>query len=435
MKKKLIAINLNEFNLKFLIKGSKKYNCKNISRLLKLKNIKTITSDNLQNKNLDPWVQSVSINTGMRSKKHRIFNLGEKIPKNFNQIWDISCSNKINTAVWGPMNTNFKNNSHLKLFFPDPWNFDTKVKPSELKNLYRFIRSYAMNYTNFKISKNLKNLFNSIVFLIKKGVFFKIFKYLPRFLFIFFKEGLNSYFLFFLLDIFSVIIFTSISKKKKIDFSLIFLNSVAHYQHNYWDKKNHKNFYILTDILLGYVFKLCKKYNSVLIYNSFSQDRTNPEYIIRPIDFKKFLKSQNINFVKSQSNMTNGIILTFKNEKELVNNNKKIKLIHFEGFKLFETKKISYNKLFCRVFIRSKKKLNHLSNDHSKYLFYEKKIKKNFYKKNKIENFIKLVKFIKTTGKHNRNGNLFFKNVPLKEKKIDNIKIFSIIENILKKNN
>jgi hypothetical protein len=61
-------------------------------------------------------------------------------------------------------------------------------------------------------------------------------------------------------------------------------------------------------------------------------------------------------------------------------------------------------------------------------------MKKNFYKKNKIENFIKLVKFIKTTGKHNRNGNLFFKNVPLKEKKIDNIKIFNILENILKKN-
>ena len=131
--------------------------------------------------------------------------------------------------------------------------------------------------------------------------------------------------------------------------------------------------------------------------------------------------------------MTNGIILTFKNEKKLVNNRKKIKLIHFEGFRLFETKKISHNKLFCRVFIRSKKKFNHLSNDHSKYFFYEKKIKKNFYKKSKIENFIKLVKFIKTTGKHNRNGNLFFKNVSLKKKKIDNIKIFNVLENILKK--
>lgn len=434
MKKKLIAINLNEFNLKFLKKGSTEYNCKNISRLLKLKNIKTITSDNVQNKNLDPWVQSVSINTGMRSKKHRIFNLGEKIPKNFNQIWDISCLNKVNTAVWGPMNINFKNSGYLKLFFPDPWNYDTKVKPAELKNLYKFIRSYAMNYTNFKISKNLKSLFNAIIFLIKKGVFFKIFKYLHRFLIIFLKEGLKSYYLFFLLDIFSVIIFTSISKKKEVDFSLIFLNSVAHYQHNYWDKKNHKNFYILTDILLGYIFNLCEKYNSLIIYNSFSQDRTRPEYIIRPINFKKFLKLQNIDFIQLHSNMTNGVILTFKDKKKLVNNLKKIKLINFEGFRLFETKKISHNKLFCRVFIRSKKRLNHLSQDYSKYLFYEKKIKKDFYRNRKTENIVKLVKFIKTTGKHNKNGNLFFKNIPFKEKKINNIKIFNVLENILKKN-
>ena len=76
MKKNLLAIHLNEFNLEYLIKGSKKYNSKNLKKILELKKIKTITKDKIQNKNLDPWVQGVSINTGQKSKIHKIYNLG-----------------------------------------------------------------------------------------------------------------------------------------------------------------------------------------------------------------------------------------------------------------------------------------------------------------------------------------------------------------------
>ena len=115
--KKLLAINLNEFNLKFLKYGSKKYNLKNINKFLKLSNIETFSVDKIQDKNLDPWVQSISINSGQRSSKHKIFNLGEKIPSNINQIWDHLSSKNLNCAIWGPMNTNFKNNKLIKVFF------------------------------------------------------------------------------------------------------------------------------------------------------------------------------------------------------------------------------------------------------------------------------------------------------------------------------
>jgi hypothetical protein len=57
----LLCVHLNEFNYEYLEKGANKYQCKNIQKLLKLEKIKTITKDKQQNKNLDPWVQSVSI--------------------------------------------------------------------------------------------------------------------------------------------------------------------------------------------------------------------------------------------------------------------------------------------------------------------------------------------------------------------------------------
>ena len=72
-KKKLLAINLNEFNLNFLKYGAIKYECINIEKLLNLKNIKTFSEDKVQDKNLDPWVQNISINSGKKSKKQKTF--------------------------------------------------------------------------------------------------------------------------------------------------------------------------------------------------------------------------------------------------------------------------------------------------------------------------------------------------------------------------
>ena len=67
---------------------------------------------------------------------------------------------KITSAIWGTMNTNFKNSSYLKIFFPDPWNNETNLKPKFLRNIFNLPRKYAKNYTNFQLIKVLNSLFN-----------------------------------------------------------------------------------------------------------------------------------------------------------------------------------------------------------------------------------------------------------------------------------
>ena len=88
-KKKTLVLNLNEINLTFILKNAKKYKSENILKFFKNKDlIKTITKDKIQHKNLDPWVQEVSINTGKPSTKHKIFNLGQVLDKKIDHIWD-----------------------------------------------------------------------------------------------------------------------------------------------------------------------------------------------------------------------------------------------------------------------------------------------------------------------------------------------------------
>ena len=85
-KKKLLSIHLNEFNLSFLRYGAKKFNFQNIKKLIKFNIIKTYSIDKIQDKNLDPWVQTVTINTGKSSNSHQVYKTGQTIPTNLIQI-------------------------------------------------------------------------------------------------------------------------------------------------------------------------------------------------------------------------------------------------------------------------------------------------------------------------------------------------------------
>ena len=94
-KSDLFAVHLNEFNLNYLAIGAKRYRCKSILEFFKLRKIETYTQDIKQNFNLDPWVQSVSINLGKSSKEHKILNLGQPLNYKTLQIWDKLAKNKI----------------------------------------------------------------------------------------------------------------------------------------------------------------------------------------------------------------------------------------------------------------------------------------------------------------------------------------------------
>ena len=436
--KKLIAINLNEFNLEFLRYGAKKFNCIYIKKFLKLKKIKTFSSDLKQDKNLDPWVQSISMNTGIRSNKHKIFNLGEKIPKRFIQIWDNLSANKNNCAVWGTMNTSFKNNENIKIFLPDPWNYQNSVKPHELENFYLLPREYAQNYTNFSVIKNFFKIFQLLIYLIKKLVFSNLIFLIPVSLNILFKKRTKNLLFFFLFDLISLKIFEKISRKYNLNFSLVFLNSLAHFQHNNWDEKlSHKYYFYFTNQLFKVIFNLSKRYDSMIIYNGFSQKKIIAEYMIRPKNPREFMRKIGIRFKSFHSNMTNGAIVSFGSKLDFKNAINILNNYNIFGYKFFELKIIKKNELFIRVQIRSKKNLASKDVDLKKVknlLFYEEKNK--VLKKNinlMINNFINSMVFIKTTSKHSPDGVLFYKGFEIKNKKIENIKIFNLINDYFKK--
>ncbi len=441
MKKKLLAIHLNEFNLQYLIRGSKKYNTRNLKKILELNKITTTTKDKEQNKNLDPWVQGVSINTGKNSKSHKIFNLGQKIPNKQIQIWDKLSKKKISCGIWGTMNSKYNKNENIKIYFPDPWNFRDGLHPKKLKYLFYLPSYYSKNYLNYSKTKIffLSVLFlygviinNSFWFLLKN--FFLFFKFIL-------KRGLKNYILFFIFDLISLNIVSELNKKKKLDFLMIFLNSLAHFQHNNWDEKNNeKDYFVFVNEICKLILKIQKNYDSLIIFNGFTQKKIKTEYLIRPTDPKKFLQNLGINFHRFEQDMTNGAFIFFNDNKSLNKSFKKLNNYKFFGLNVFLVKKVSKKSIFYKFRIKFLKN-NFVFDDFKErtiknitdYYISKKIYFDTNYTEKEFTHFISQISLIKTTGVHSPDGHLLYKNIKMKNKQkptnLQNHKIFDLIKN------
>jgi len=434
IKKDLLVVYLNEFNLDFLQKGAKKYNCESILKILKLKNLKTFTRDKKQDFNLDPWVQSVSINTGKSSKQHNILRLGQPLKKNQIQIWDKLSKNKVTCAVWGAMNSKLKKNKYIQHYFPDPWNFRDSTTPKNLMGLYYLPNYYAKNYLKFslfKFSYFSLIFFFTLIFKINLLTFLKDLFFSLKLLLV---RGFKNFILFFFFDQIFLNIFQKTVLKKKSSFSFIFLNSIAHYQHNNWNEiENEKYFFLYAESIFKKILNIKNSFNSFLIFNGFTQKKIPIEYLLRPKNPKKFLLKF-INFERLEQDMTNGGFIFFKNRKNKDQSVRILNKLYCFGSKIFYIKKYNSNKLFYKINLKSNKTFKELNFNKvllKKNLIQNLKFKKikNDKKIDISEYFIKNIKFIKTTGIHVPEGLVLFDNFKHFNKvcKIENHKIFSLV--------
>ena len=121
-----------------------------------LENLRTTSSESIY-ENLEPWIQWVSIHTGLSASEHKIFRLGDINNSNLKQIFEIVEAKGYQVSAICPMNT--KNNlKKSKYFIPDPW---TKTKKP--KNIFQNIIYTTLSEAVNDNSKNKLSIKNKII--------------------------------------------------------------------------------------------------------------------------------------------------------------------------------------------------------------------------------------------------------------------------------
>ncbi|HMH27528.1 MAG TPA: hypothetical protein VK580_03020 [Steroidobacteraceae bacterium] len=181
---------------------------------------------------LEPWIQWVTVHTGIPAQQHGIFNLGDSTNVKQPAIWDIVSEQGHPVWVCGSMNAFYKPGIRGQIL-PDPWSVRVRPTPDRLSPYFDFVRGQVMEYTRTKSSYETKEALQFAVFMARNGLTLSTTLAIAGQL-MHERIGPARWRRATILDRMQYDLFESNFRRIRPRLATFFLNSTAHLQHVYW---------------------------------------------------------------------------------------------------------------------------------------------------------------------------------------------------------
>ncbi|HEY0042967.1 MAG TPA: hypothetical protein VGB62_00325 [Allosphingosinicella sp.] len=320
---KLLVIELNEFNPALLREASTQMPLPNLNRILSMQHADTTTADEVEHQGLDPWVQWVGVHTGRPAADHGIRRLGMTAVQAAPQIWQVAGQHGLRWGVWGAMNAPKGNSPGCEFFMPDPWSFEEKASPAELNDLLALPRYAATNYLELSIGDAFKAALRTARFFLPPSRWALAARAATEFIRASGQAGVNVHTFTTLFDYLSVLYFTQLRRTRRPDLSLIFLNHIAHLQHQFWveDGKLDRNMALglrLSDQMMGLLLEDAAEDEGVLVANVMRQKKVAGQgyFVYRQKQPQRAIEAFGIGGGRVEQLMTHDAHIIFRNEKD-----------------------------------------------------------------------------------------------------------------------
>lgn len=182
--------------------------------------------------NLEPWIQWVTVHTGMSFNEHGCFNLNEGAALNAPRIWDLTSAAGQSNWICGSMNggvqPGFKGH-----YLPDPWATESPALPAGyFDGFANLVRAYVQEHSA-RPDVSAGDFARFGAFMVRHGLsagsVLAALKQLAE------ERAANvKWRRAMILDRLQWDVFASLWKREKPDFATFFLNSTAHFQHFHW---------------------------------------------------------------------------------------------------------------------------------------------------------------------------------------------------------
>ncbi len=345
---KLILLELNEINfdvVKYYI--DRGISLPAMNHVLKSGLITTKAESEYDN--LEPWIQWVSVHTGKEYEEHNVFRLGDFVNSKEEQFFEKVEKAGFNVGAISPMNAanRLKNPSY---FIPDPWT-QTKSDKSFLSKIISEAIAQSVNdnsQSRLTVKTILSLIFAFFIMVDPRKYFFMI-KYAFQALGKPWRKAL-------FLDMFLYEIHKTLFKKKKPNFSTLFLNAGAHIQHHYFFNSPYVNLkelknptwyidknedpmlemLVVYDKLIGELISV--QDTEIIIATGLSQKPyTHLKFYYRLKDHKAFLDLIGIHYSEVSPRMTRDFLISFESSDEAIAAKEKLSRILVDSErKLFE---------------------------------------------------------------------------------------------------
>lgn len=183
--------------------------------------------------NLDPWIQWVTLHSGLSFDEHGIFHLGDGHKLAVKSLWDLIASEGKTVWVCGSMNIKY-DSPFRGAVLPDPWTVGMKPFPAELEPYYLFVQRNVQEYTNDRVPLSKGDYLRFLKFMVTHGLSTRTVQSIVSQLWSERRTGKGKWKRATILDKLQRDVFLSYFKNLRPAFSTFFLNSTAHFQHAHW---------------------------------------------------------------------------------------------------------------------------------------------------------------------------------------------------------
>ena len=346
--KKIVLLELNEINfdaVNFYIE--RKEHLPGFKKLIEKGITNTVAEPKYEN--LEPWIQWPSVHTGKTFDEHNVFRLGDFVNSTDQQFFEKVEKAGFSVGAVSPMNASNKLEDPA-YFIPDPWT-RTPCDSSFLSKIITDAIVQAVN-DNSQSKLTFKTIFNlglAFLALVKPTRYFPMVTYAFNALG---KPWRKAIFL----DMLLYEIHKTLYKRKKPNFSTLFLNAGAHIQHHYFFNSPYVNspelknpgWYISKDddpfleMLKVYdemlVDLLQLPNTEIIIATGLSQKPYKQlKYYYRLKDHASFLEKVEVEFTDVVPRMTRDFLVSFETAEQAFKAEQQLsKILVNDRIKLFE---------------------------------------------------------------------------------------------------
>lgn len=210
---------------------------------------------------LEPWIQWVTVHTGLSFAEHGVYDLGDGEEFHAPRIWDLVADAGEKAWICSSMNaaiqTERTENIHL---IPDPWAVNLRPCPADLYDpFYHLVRTYVQEYTRDRPPLTKADYARFAAFMLRYGLSPRTVRDAISQLAAE-RTGAPKWRRAVILDRLLWDVFRAQWKRLHPTLSTFFLNSTAHFQHYYWRNMEPEKFSLKDEgneraseaILLGY---------------------------------------------------------------------------------------------------------------------------------------------------------------------------------------
>jgi len=183
---------------------------------------------------LEPWIQWVTVHTGLRYAEHGVFDLGDGHKLRAPRIWNHVSDAGGRVWICGSMNAGSSGRALNGAILPDPWSVGFTPYPSgKFEPFFNLIRTYVQEYTRDKVPLSKRDYAAFGLFMVRHGLslttVWNTVKQLAGE-----QRGLGKWRRAMILDRLMWDLFRCEWQRQKPNYATLFLNSTAHLQHYYW---------------------------------------------------------------------------------------------------------------------------------------------------------------------------------------------------------